>query len=286
MAGSEPLLAQTQAELDQALGSSRRTVVMTMGALHQGHLDLVDRAAQLGGQLVVTIFVNPLQFGSGEDFETYPRPLAADLAALKGRGVAVVFAPTVAEMYPRGQVAVSVSTGRLGQVFEGAARPTHFDGAMTVVLKLLQRTRASTAIFGQKDAQQLALIRQMVADLDLGVKIVAVPTRREADGLAMSSRNRYLDPAQRLNALALPRALAAGVEAAGRGEAAPAVLQAARQRLGPMGQGMALDYLELVEPAGFEKVDATYGGPGLIIAALKLGQTRLIDNAPITLGNR
>jgi len=278
-----PTLARSWADLNRALSPGPRTVVMTMGALHQGHLDLVDHAARLDGQVVVTIFVNPLQFGQGEDYETYPRDLGSDLAALRGRGVKVVYAPSTADLYPQGKPTVSVSAGPLGQIFEGAARPGHFDGVLTVVAKLLRRTAATTAVFGEKDAQQLALVRRMVADLDLEVQVVAVPTRRDQDGLATSSRNQGLDGVARAAALALPRALTAGVAAAQPGPAS-AIRQAARDSLQSFQAGAELDYLEVVEPSGFEVITDAYRGPALIIGALRVGQTRLIDNAPIVVG--
>ena len=279
-----PTLVHSWADLNHVLGSGPRTVVMTMGALHQGHLDLVDQAARLEGQIVVTIFVNPLQFGQGEDYETYPRNLDGDMAALQGRGVAAVYAPNVADVYPEGQPAVSVAAGPLGQVFEGAARPGHFDGMLTVVLKMLHRTAATTAVFGEKDAQQLALIRRMVADLDLDVQVVAVPTRRDHDGLATSSRNQCLDATGRTTALALPRAIAAGVAAARQGSPPGAIRQAARDGLAPLQPTAELDYLEVVEPLDFEVITDAYHGPAWIIGALRVGQTRLIDNAPIQVG--
>jgi len=257
---------------------------MTMGALHQGHLDLVDRAVAHGGQIVVTIFVNPLQFGQGEDFESYPRGLEADLAALQGRGVAVVYAPSVADIYPRGKPDITVAAGQLGQVFEGACRPGHFDGVLTVVHKLLLRTGATTAVFGQKDAQQLALIRRLVTDLDLPVQVLAVPTRRDPDGLAMSSRNQRLDAQARAKALVLPRALAAGAAEAAKSAVASAIRQAAWRILGAALPDLVVDYLEVVEPDSFAWLQDSYQGPGLIIGALRVGDTRLIDNAPITVG--
>ncbi|MDR0626165.1 MAG: pantoate--beta-alanine ligase, partial [Bifidobacteriaceae bacterium] len=216
--GNSPSVARTWDELRRCLEPGPHWVVMTMGALHAGHLDLVraaiDRRRQSGGQVIVTVFVNPLQFGPAEDFDRYPRTLAADLAALAGLGVDMVYAPSAADMYPAGEPQVVIDPGPLGSVFEGAIRPGHFRGVATVVHKLATRTGASAAFFGRKDAQQLAVVRQMVADLDLGWEVIAVPTRREADGLAMSSRNRYLSAAGREAALALPRALAAGEQAA------------------------------------------------------------------------
>lgn len=277
-------LVQTWAELNQVLPAGPRTVVMTMGALHQGHLDLVDQAAQLGQPVVVTIFVNPLQFGPTEDFQSYPRNLQADLAVLEGRGVSAVYAPAAADMYPQGQPDVSIKAGPAGRVFEGAARPGHFDGVLTVVLKLLQRTAATTAIFGQKDAQQLALIQRMVSDLDLGVQIQAVPTRRDLDGLALSSRNQRLSPAARQVALVLPRALEAGASAAWAGQTLGAIRLAAHQVVNQAPAGFELDYLEVVEPSGFTVPQAAYQGPALLIGAAIVDSVRLIDNWPIGVG--
>jgi pantoate--beta-alanine ligase len=261
---------------------------MTMGALHQGHLDLVARAQQwraaVGGQVVVTVFVNPLQFGPEEDFEAYPRTLEADVAALAGRGVDVVYAPSVVDLYPAGPPLVRLNPGPVGEVFEGAIRPGHFAGVLTVVHKLLGRTQPTVALFGQKDAQQLALVRQMVADLDLAVRIVAVPIRREADGLALSSRNRYLSAPQRTAALALPRAVAAGAAAAAAGAGVTTVRQAAWDALGnASSDGFETDYLEVVDPSDFTVLGQAWRGPALLIGAIRVGTTRLIDNAPLTI---
>ncbi|MBD5786698.1 pantoate--beta-alanine ligase [Cellulosimicrobium terreum] len=281
--------------------SQRRAVVMTMGALHAGHLELVRRArAEVGpgGQVVVTDFVNPLQFGPDEDYERYPRDVAADVALLATGGpdstVDVVFAPELGQMYPdlagAGAVAddgtagagpiVRVTSGRIGTVLEGASRPGHFDGVLTVVLKLLHLTGPDVAVFGAKDAQQLLAVRRMVADLDLPVEIVAVPTVRESDGLARSSRNAYLDPAERDRALALSRALRAGADAAASGADADAVLAAARGILSGA-DGVDTDYLVLVDPATVEDLAPGAVGPGLLLVAARVGTTRLIDNVTV-----
>ncbi|MEW1549287.1 pantoate--beta-alanine ligase [Streptomyces tsukubensis] len=194
----------------QADPAARTAVVMTMGALHEGHATLVRTArARVGaaGRVVVTVFVNPLQFGAGEDLDRYPRTLAADLVVAAAAGADAVFAPSAAEMYPGGQPQVRITAGPMGERLEGASRPGHFDGMLTVVAKLLQLTRPDLAFFGQKDAQQLALIRRMAHDLDFPVEIVGVDTVREPDGLALSSRNRYLSTAERHTALALSAAL-------------------------------------------------------------------------------
>jgi pantoate--beta-alanine ligase len=259
-----------------------------MGALHQGHLDLVEAAGRFGDQVIVTIFVNPLQFGPNEDLARYPRCLDADLAALADSGADLVYAPSVGDMYPDGAGsvgagAVQVASGRLGQVFEGAVRPGHFDGVLTVVLKLAHRTQAQVAVFGQKDAQQLALVRQMNDDLDLALQIVAVPTRREPDGLALSSRNRYLTTAQRRLALALPNALEAGAAAAANGSSAAAVRAVARESLAAVSSMTGTDYLELVDPKTFEPLAGDGVGSGLLIAAFKVGSTRLIDNREVVI---
>ena len=204
-------LAEARAEL-----AGRVAVVMTMGALHEGHASLVRAARAAADSVLVTVFVNPLQFGQGEDLDRYPRTLQADLALCEREGADVVFTPAPDVVYPDGPPLVRVSAGPLGDVLEGASRPGHFDGVLTVVLKLLHLTRPDVALFGQKDAQQLAAIRRMVRDLDLPVEVVAVPTVREPDGLALSSRNAYLSDDERVTALALSRALATGDVTAGQ----------------------------------------------------------------------
>lgn len=212
--------------------TARRAVVMTMGALHDGHATLIRAARSLvgpEGQVVVTVFVNPLQFGAGEDLDRYPRTLEADLKTAAEAGADAVFAPSADEVYPGGGPQVRITAGPMGELLEGASRPGHFDGMLTVVAKLLHLTRPDVALYGQKDAQQLALIRRMVRDLDFPVQIVGVPTVREPDGLALSSRNRYLSPEERPTALALSRALfaardrlAAQAALRARAESAPA----------------------------------------------------------------
>ncbi|MFE4860645.1 pantoate--beta-alanine ligase [Streptomyces sp. NPDC056670] len=203
-------LVRTAAELAALRHTGRRAVVMTMGALHEGHATLIRTARELAGpdgQVVVTVFVNPLQFGAGEDLDRYPRTLDADRAIAEREGADAVFAPSVDEVYPGGEPQVRVTAGPMGELLEGAARPGHFDGMLTVVAKLLHLSAPDVALYGQKDAQQLALIRRMVRDLNFPVEIVGVPTVREDDGLALSSRNRYLAPAERAAARALSRAL-------------------------------------------------------------------------------
>ncbi|MFD7879147.1 pantoate--beta-alanine ligase, partial [Streptomyces sp. NPDC059766] len=206
-------LLRTAGELNARVPAGRRAVAMTMGALHEGHATLIRTARELAGpdgEVVVTVFVNPLQFGAGEDLDRYPRTLEADLKLAEQAGADVVFAPSVEEVYPGGEPQVRIGAGPMGERLEGATRPGHFDGVLTVVGKLLHLTRPDVALFGQKDAQQLALVRRMVRDLNFGIEIVGVPTVREEDGLALSSRNRYLSPGERRTALALSQALFAG----------------------------------------------------------------------------
>ena len=271
------MVARTRAELAERRSAvrGRLALVPTMGALHDGHAELVRRAAELAGTVAVSIFVNPLQFGPTEDLDRYPRTPERDLALLAELGVGLVFAPSAAEMYPAGQPAVTVDPGPLGTLLEGASRPGHFAGVLTVVTKLLGLVRPDVAVFGEKDYQQLALIRRTVADLELGVEIVGVPTVREPDGLAMSSRNRYLTAEQRQQALALSRALRAG---AGEGSSgAGAVLKAATEEL----HGLDVDYLAL---RGVDLGPAPAAGPARLLVAARVGSTRLIDNVPVTLG--
>lgn len=278
----------TRAELADALAPTRASgapvvLVPTMGALHEGHASLVADArerAGVEGAVVVSVFVNPLQFAAGEDLDRYPRTLDADLEVCADRGADVVFVPSVDEVYPGGDPQVTVHPGPLGGVLEGAARPTHFAGVLTVVAKLFGLVRPDVAVFGQKDYQQLSLVRRMAADLCLGVEVVGAPTVREADGLALSSRNRYLDPAQRRTATVLSRALAAGSAAAPHG--AEAVLAAAHAELaGPVGDGtLELDYLTLTDP---DLGPAPERGAARLLVAARLGSTRLLDNTPIDL---
>ncbi|WP_061335108.1 pantoate--beta-alanine ligase, partial [Streptomyces scabiei] len=204
---------RTAGELHARARAGRRAVVMTMGALHEGHATLIRTAREIAGgtgEVVVTVFVNPLQFGAGEDLDRYPRTLDADVELAAAAGADVVFAPSADEVYPGGEPQVRVTAGPMGERLEGASRPGHFDGMLTVVAKLLHLTRPDVALYGQKDAQQLALIRRMVRDLNFGMDVVGVPTVREDDGLALSSRNRYLSTEERRTALALSQALFAG----------------------------------------------------------------------------
>lgn len=278
-------LVRTSRELDTAVADRRGelAVVMTMGALHEGHATLIRAARERVGNgcVVVTVFVNPLQFGPNEDLDRYPRTLDADLRVAEDAGADIVFAPPADEVYPGGEPRIRIGAGPMGERYEGASRPGHFDGVLTVVAKLLHLTRPDVAFYGQKDAQQLALIRRMVADLDFGVEIVGVPTVREPDGLALSSRNRYLSAAERTAALALSRALFAGRDAVAHGpaavrEAAAAVLAAA--------DGIALDYLALIDPSDFTEASDGHTGPAVLAVAARAGSTRLIDNVPLEFG--
>jgi pantoate--beta-alanine ligase len=269
------------ADVTRALRHTGRRVMLvpTMGALHEGHLALVRAAKKVpGAVVVVSIFVNPLQFGPGEDLDAYPRTLEADLELLRAEGVDIAFTPTAAAMYPDGP-RTSVHPGPLGAELEGASRPTHFAGMLTVVLKLLQIVRPDRAFFGEKDYQQLVLIRQMADDLNLDTRIVGVPIVREADGLAMSSRNRYLDAEQREQAGALSAALLAGMYAASGGAAA--AVDSARAVLDEV-PAIELDYLEVRGPW---LESAPPAGSGRMLIAARLGATRLLDNIAIELGS-
>jgi pantoate--beta-alanine ligase len=279
-----PTIVRTRAELAAARERLTGTVavVMTMGALHEGHAALVRQARQEAGHVIVTIFLNPLQFGPNEDLAKYPRTFDADLDLCTREGVEIVFHPGPDVMYPDGDPGIRISAGRLGEKLEGKSRPGHFDGVLTVVAKLLQLTRPDLAYFGQKDAQQLLLIRQMVRDLDFGCRVIAVPTVREADGLAMSSRNRYLSALDREVALTLSRALDAGVAAAPEG--ASAIRRAAREVL--VREPLCLvDYLVLVHPETLDDVAEWYRGEALLAVAARVGTTRLIDNVPLVVGH-
>lgn len=288
-----PVVARTRAELRAALaGADRTAFVPTMGALHDGHARLMRHARPLGDTLVVSIFVNPTQFGPGEDLDAYPRTFDADLVVCEREGVDVVFAPDVDEMYPGGLGAfhrpgpgtpaggpVTVDPGPLGQVLEGAARPTHFRGVLTVVAKLFALVRPDVAVFGEKDFQQLALIRRMVRDLALDVEVVGHPIVREADGLALSSRNTYLTPIQHEQALALSRALRAAADEGVVGR--DAVLKAAHEVL-DAADGVEVDYLVVTDPL-LGDVDDSYEGEARILVAARVGTTRLLDNQPVVL---
>lgn len=278
-----PVIAKNREELAAVRAGVRGTLALvpTMGALHEGHRALIRRAHELADNVAVSIFVNPLQFAPHEDLDRYPRPFSKDIETCAAEGVDIVFAPTPQVMYPR-EPEVRLSSGRMGTVVEGASRPGHFDGVLTVVLKLFNLIRPDIALFGEKDAQQLALIRRMVADLDIPVQIVAGRTVRELDGLALSSRNRYLTPADRRTALGLSRALQAGEDAVDRGPAA--VLRAARAVLDEAVKAdppLDLDYLALVDPVTFEPVDDAHAGLAVLAVAGAVGTTHLIDNVPL-----
>ena len=291
------IVANTRAELAAALDKLARPVVLvpTLGALHDGHRALLRRAREMagpGGTVAVSIFVNPLQFGPNEDLDKYPRTLNADLAACEAEGVNLVFAPSVKEMYPQEQL-VRVDPGPTGEIFEGEFRPGFFHGVLTVVLKLFSLVRPDTAVFGQKDAQQLVLVRRMSADFGLGIEVEAVPTVRAADGLALSSRNKYLSPGERAVAPVLHRALSAGAAAASGGPGA--VLAAAQAVLGdpvvddagrslPAGTSPSVDYLALVDERNYAPVrngDLDFRGTAVLAIAARVGTTRLIDNVTV-----
>ncbi len=276
---SAPVVATTRAELSAARAAmaGRVAVVMTMGAIHAGHRRLMQVAREQADSVLVTIFVNPLQFGAGEDFQRYPRDLAADLAACEQEGVDVVFAPDEAVMYPPDAELVHRDAGWLGAQFEGATRPGHFDGVLTVVAELLTLIKPDLAFFGEKDAQQLELIRRMVAERGEPVEVRSVETVREPDGLALSSRNRYLSPDERVAARSLSQALRAGAANAGRGVAA--AISAARAVLAaqPM---IDIDYLAAVDDRTWRDPDADTDRLRLLVAG-RIGNTRLIDNVVV-----
>lgn len=290
-----PLLVSTPADLRVAAtalldAASREAaddrpslgLVPTMGGLHAGHAALARAARAADDVVVASIFVNPLQFGDQADLDRYPRTLDEDLRLLGAEGVDIVFAPAVEDMYPGGEPLVRVSAGPMGTVFEGASRPGHFDGMLTVVAKLLNLAQPATraryrAYFGEKDAQQLALIRRMVVDLNLPVVVEGVPIVRDADGLALSSRNRFLAADERAAALVLSRALAALRDRAASGE--PLDLAAARAQI-TAEERVDLDYLDVVDPASFAPAGGTGPEPhaALAVVAARVGAVRLIDN--------
>ena len=253
-------------------------LVPTMGALHAGHMELLRRAKRLQGVVVgASIFVNPLQFGEGEDFEAYPRPLERDLEVLREIGAELAFVPKADDLYADGH-AVTLHPGPLGDELEGAARPGHFSGVLTVVAKLFNIVRPDYAFFGEKDYQQLVLVKRMVRDLNIPTKVIGVPTVREADGLALSSRNVYLTDEQRADAVVLSAALAAGAHAGPKG--AEAVLSAARETLAAR-PAVVVDYLEL---RGTDLGPAPVDGEARLLVAARVGRTRLIDNVAVLLG--
>jgi pantoate--beta-alanine ligase len=264
---------------DLRAGGDRIALVPTMGALHAGHMALVEAAKRPGTRVVTSIFVNPRQFGPNEDLSRYPRKETADTRMLTEAGCDLLWLPPVEVMYPAG-FATNVSVGGVSDGLDGASRPGHFDGVATVVTKLFNQVRPDIAYFGEKDFQQLAVIRRMVADLDMGIDIVGVPTQRENDGLALSSRNIYLDEAERAKAVALPRALGVAARAIHKGDDPEIALVVARDSL--VAAGFTIDYVELVDAE-------TLGAPDplrarYLVAAARLGQTRLIDNLAVDPG--
>lgn len=280
---SAPVVAHTRAEFADARAKldGSVAVVMTMGALHEGHATLIREARAANDNVIVTIFLNPLQFAAGEDLSRYPRTLTSDLEICEREGADLVFAPSPDVVYPDGEPGVRISAGPLGTVLEGASRPGHFDGMLTVVNKLLNIVGPTRAYYGQKDAQQLLLIKRMARDLDMPVEIVGVPTVREHGGLALSSRNVYLSEHDREVALCLSKALKAGEAARNSGPAA--VRRAAREVL--VREPLALvDYLVLVDPVTLEQVPEYFRGEALLAVAAKVGTTRLIDNIPLVIG--
>lgn len=270
-------LARAVAEL-RARGDV--ALVPTMGFLHDGHLSLVDLARREAARVAVSIFVNPLQFGPGEDLEAYPRDEARDLAVLEDRRAELVFVPPVQEMYPDGEPVVTVDPGSMANVLCGAFRPGHFRGVLTVVARLFGLFRPEVAVFGRKDFQQAVLIRRMVRDLELGVRVLTGPVVREEDGLAMSSRNSYLEPAERARAPELHRALLEARERYRAGERSASVLREAVRRRIEETPLLRLQYVELVEPEGLRPVEVVEPGTVAAVAAF-LGGTRLIDNVTL-----
>lgn len=254
----------------------RLALVPTMGALHEGHLALIDSARQAADLVVVSIFVNPLQFRPGEDLARYPRQLEQDVALAEARGADVIFAPAVEEMYAQGEQ-IRVVAGELASRWEGASRPGHFDGVLTVVAKLFNIVQPDLAVFGRKDLQQATLIARMIAELNFPVELVLVPTVRDADGVALSSRNAFLSPAERELARRIPASLAAADAAWRDGEQHPVRLEAAIRNVLGTDPALVIDYIAVVDPDRLEPVETVV--PGTVIAvAVRVGTTRLIDN--------
>lgn len=282
MPGSDLIVAKTRGELTEALEMLRREtgsigLVPTMGALHEGHLSLVDRARTRSGAVALSIFVNPTQFGPGEDLARYPRDLEGDLALLEPRGVRLVFAPDVEEMYPGGDPLIQVIPGALGDRLCGQFRPGHFAGVLTVVAKLFGLFRPDLAVFGRKDLQQAVLIERMVTDLEMGVAVDIAPLVREVDGLAMSSRNRYLSGEERRRALALFRALTAADEAFRSGARERDEILAPAHAVFARESELQVQYLDLVDRRRLDPMDVAEVGSVVAVAVFS-GKTRLIDN--------
>jgi pantoate--beta-alanine ligase len=276
-----PAILRQGAELRRATGVARArgdavAFVPTMGALHAGHLSLVEEARRRAGHVVVSIFVNPTQFGPSEDLARYPRDLDGDVRALTGKGVDVVFAPSADEMYPPGED-TRVRVGSLAEPLDGRFRPGHFEGVATVVAKLLNLVGPCAAIFGRKDYQQWLVVRRMVRDLLLPVEVVARPTMREADGLALSSRNAYLAPAERERALAIVRGLDAAARAHAAGTLDARTLESlARAQIEP--QATSIDYVEVRGADDLAALEGAIPARALLAVACRVGRTRLIDN--------
>jgi pantoate--beta-alanine ligase len=259
-------------------GGQSLALVPTMGALHSGHLKLITEARRVADRVAATIFVNPLQFGANEDLDRYPRQEERDAEMLEQAGCDLLWLPQAGEIYPAG-FATTVSVKGISDRWEGEARPGHFDGVATVVAKLLCAVRPDIALFGEKDFQQLAVIRRMAKDLQLGIEILGVPTVRDEDGLALSSRNAYLSPEERSNAVELPRALNEAAEAISSGVPVAEALAAAKARLTRAGFSR-IDYIALVNAMTLEPLEQA-GGPMRLIAAAAIGRTRLIDNIAV-----
>jgi pantoate--beta-alanine ligase len=262
-------------------GGGTIAFVPTMGALHAGHMALVAQARARATHVVASIFVNPAQFGPNEDLAAYPRREAADAAMLEAEGCAILWAPDAATMYPDG-VAITIRAGAIGDELDGAARPGHFDGVATVVARLFDQVKPDIALFGEKDYQQLLVIRHMVRDLDLPVEIIGVPTQRDADGLALSSRNAYLSEEERAAARTLPRALGEAAQAIADGAPLAETLEKARARLEAAGFD-PIDYVELRDAETLALI-AALDRPARLLAAARMGRTRLIDNLPVEQG--